>query len=158
MIETTSPINDHQRDWDARNDPCAFHELTLSSNRKHRFIIPFAIAILTCPRFDHIKYLPYLVPSRYRSSLVQLVHMILHPHDLVIRCAAYLDEDSPSGPIVSLHHLEVQIPHLDTYFSTHHLLLPDLDLYDHPFMVWRLIQSKQPPMTCDRIIVSRSKE
>ena len=147
-------INDHQRDRDAHNDPCAFHEITLSLNHKHRVSFPLFIVILTFPISDHLAS-PCLVLSRYWSSLIQIVSVIFHPHDLVIRCAAYLDEDSPSGPKVSLRHPEMQILLLDTYISTYHLCIPELHLYDHRVTVDTV---KASSSDSDRIIISRSKE
>ena len=108
-----------------------------------KFFIAWTLSLFT-NSFCHTISSLSKIPSRYSTNLFTRFHDItsLWPGHKLAR----LDVISPSGPVISVRHADGQIPLLDTYFSTYRLCIPELHLYDHPVTVWRLIQSRHPPM------------
>jgi hypothetical protein len=82
----------------------------------------------------------YLTRSRDISS-----------RDLVI-CCATSDVILLSGPTVSFCHAEEQI--LILIHTPQHIIgIPNRHFFDHPVMVWPLVQSKQPPVIVIRYVL-----
>jgi hypothetical protein len=102
----SSPVNDHQCDLDIRDDPCVSTKVFLLLNRKFRCPIPFVSAILAISK-TRLSVSSYLVQSHYQyfNSLILWYSIpVTYSH------VATLDEISPSGPRVSVHHTKEQIP------------------------------------------------
>jgi hypothetical protein len=65
----TSLVNDHQRDRDVHNDPCAFRKIFYRLNRKRWCPIPFISVILAMSEIWS-SVSSYLVQSHYRHVLL----------------------------------------------------------------------------------------
>jgi hypothetical protein len=87
---------------------------------------------------------PYLVQSRSQQVLYTRSAIQYHP---VIKLINHVFANGvwywlPSGPGVYLSDMGGTNPNLDTCNPTSTFRLPERHLYDHPFMVWRLMTSK----------------
>ena len=135
----TSPTNDHQWDLDGHSDPCAFQKIC------YRWTVnivsySFCFAILAVSEiWSSVSW--YLVRSRYRHSLFTRSRGISSPwpsHKLQLGCnlTKWAQSIFPSRGRTN--------PDLDTYTSTYPFRIPEQHLFDHPVMVWPLMQSRQP--------------
>src|ERR1041385_5929365 len=95
-------VNDHQRDLDAHNDPCAFRISNIDWTLR-RIAFPLS-AILDCSEIrsmtSYVWFNLVLNKSLFSRS------RDIHPRDLVTRCAAFMDGISSSGPRVSIHYMD----------------------------------------------------
>ena len=91
MTETTSPVNDYQRDLDVHNNPCEFHEDLLIRWTINTISESLCFAILN---LSEIRSLSITI----LCSISFLISSVYSIRDFVFSCWPALNTISPSGP------------------------------------------------------------